>query len=374
MLHPHHSADPGNPQMNAPDPPSVPASPAAAHPAPTPPASKRPMVIGGIAVIAFIAIAMYFIVPDIYSERTDDAYVEAHLTTVTAKVPAYVQTLHVDDNAKIDTGQLLVELDPRDYLVLADVARANLAVAQGRRQEGDDRVAIADADAGQARAELDVARANAVLASANLQRVRSVADARAVSSERIDTAQAAADTSRAAVSAAQTKVRSAEAAAALARTEVITAIASVAQAQAALTQAELSLSYTKISAVQGGTIANKTVEEGNYVQPGQALLAIVPAKPYVIANFKETQLQRIHPGQIATVDVDAYPHLALKGRVDSIQRGTGSVFALLPPENATGNFVKVVQRVPVKIVFDDPQAFKWISPGMSVEVSVRVAR
>jgi membrane fusion protein (multidrug efflux system) len=109
------------------------------------------------------------------------------------------------------------------------------------------------------------------------------------------------------------------------------------------------------------------------VQPGQTLFAIVPVAPYVIANFKETQLERIHSGQTVTVRVDAYPHLKLKGHVDSLQRGTGSVFALLPPENATGNFVKVVQRVPVKIVFDDPgEATKWISPGMSVETQVRV--
>jgi membrane fusion protein (multidrug efflux system) len=138
-------------------------------------------------------------------------------------------------------------------------------------------------------------------------------------------------------------------------------------------QAQLNLSYTKIAAVVSGTIANKTVEVGNYVQPGQTLFVIVPVAPYVIANFKETQLERIQPGQTATVRVDAYPHLKLKGHVDSLQRGTGSVFALLPPENATGNFVKVVQRVPVKIVFDDPgEAIKWISPGMSVETQVRV--
>jgi membrane fusion protein, multidrug efflux system len=137
----------------------------------------------------------------------------------------------------------------------------------------------------------------------------------------------------------------------------------------------LNLSYTKITAVEDGTVANKLVEEGNYVQPGQTLFSIVPVAPYVVANFKETQLERMRPGQAAEVRVDAYPNLRLKGHVDSLQRGTGSVFALLPPENATGNFVKVVQRVPVKIVFNDPgEAVKWISPGMSVEAKVTVAR
>jgi membrane fusion protein, multidrug efflux system len=367
---PDHPPDSGDSQMSAPSPVA-----AASPPASKPPAPKRPILIGAGALIALVLGTAYFVIPGWYSERTDDAYVTAHLTTVTAHVPAYVRTLHVDDNATINTGELLVELDPRDYAVAVDLARANLTAAEDRRKEADNRVNIADADVAQAHAELEVSRANAVLAAANLKRLRAVSDARAVSSERIDTGQAAADATRAQVSAAQTKVRSTLASAALARTEVTTATASVAQAQAELDQAQLNLSYTKISAVQGGTVASKTVEEGNYVQPGQMLLSIVPWSVYVIANFKETQLARIRPGQPATVHVDAFPALRLKGHVDSLQRGTGSVFALLPPENATGNFVKVVQRVPVKILFDDPrEALRWISPGMSVEAEVRFKR
>ncbi len=356
--------------MNAPNP--IPAP----HPAAPPAAAKKlPVWIGVAAVVAFLGLAAFFVIPDWYSESTDDAYVEAHLTLVTAKIAAYVQTLHVDDNATVETGDVLVELDPRDYAVAVEVARANLDAAQGRRKEADTRVTIADADAAEARADLTVAQANEVLAEANLKRLHSVIDARAVSTERLDTATAAFDATRATVTAAETKVRSLLAATNLARAQVITAEASVAQARSTLDQAELNLSYTRIPAVLGGTIANKTVEQGNYVQPGQTLLAIVPVAPYVIANFKETQLERIRPGQSASVQVDAYPHLKLKGHVDSLQRGTGSVFALLPPENATGNFVKVVQRIPVKIVFDEPaQASRWISPGMSVEVQVRVSR
>ena len=362
--------------MSAPNP--IPATHAAAPPAPPAapaPKSKLPAAIGAAALLAFIVIAAFFVVPDLYSESTDDAYVEAHLTTVMAKVPAYVQTLHVDDNATVKNGELLVELDPRDYAVAVDVARANLEAAQSRHKEADSRVGIADADVAQAHAELAVAQANAVLADANLKRLHSVADARAVSNERVDTATAAFDATRATVTAAETKVRSSLATAELAREQVKTAEASVAQASAALDQANLNLSYTRITAVVSGTIANKAVEEGNYVQPGQTLFAIVPVAPYVVANFKETQLERIRPGQAANVRVDAYPHLRLKGHVDSLQRGTGSVFALLPPENATGNFVKVVQRIPVKIVLDDPgEAAHWISPGMSVEAQVMVSR
>jgi membrane fusion protein, multidrug efflux system len=344
-------------------------------PAPRIRVSRRSLVIGAAAVVGLTLAGAFFVVPRLHWVRTDDAYVQAHLTTVTAKVPAYVQALHVDDNAKVTAGQLLLELDPRDYAVQVDVARANLASAESKRKEADTNVNIADAAAAQARAELEVARANAVLAASDLKRVQSVSEARAVSNERIDTAIAAADSTRAAVTAAQTKVQSALASAELARAQVTTAAASVAQAQAALAQAQLNLSYTRILAAQSGTIANKLVEEGNYVQPGQALLSIVPAALFVTANFKETQLTHMQSGQVAIVHVDAYPRLQLKGHVDSLQRGTGSVFALLPPENATGNFVKVVQRIPVKIVLDDPgEALKWISPGMSVEAEVRFAR
>ncbi|HTD27759.1 MAG TPA: HlyD family secretion protein [Xanthomonadaceae bacterium] len=333
------------------------------------------MVIGTTAVVALALVAAYLVVPDWYWESTDDAYVEGHLTSVTAKVPAYVHALHVDDNARVKAGDLLVELDPRDYAVQVAIANANLAAAMDKRKESDSQVAIADANAVQARSELEVARANAVLAATNLQRLRSVSDQRAVASERIDTANAAADSTRATVSAAQMRIQSALATAGFAHAQAATADAAIAQMRAALDQAQLNLSYTRIAATQSGTIANKSVEEGNYVQPGQMLFSIVPTTLYVVANFKETQLERIKPGQAATVRVDAYPRLELKGHVDSLQRGTGSVFALLPPENATGNFVKVVQRVPVKIVLDDPgEALKWLSPGMSVEAQIRVAR
>jgi membrane fusion protein (multidrug efflux system) len=157
------------------------------------------MIVGAVAIAALVMVGAYFIISGWYWESTDDAYVTAHLTTVAAKVPAYVQTLHIDDNTAVKAGELLVELDPRDYAVVAEIARANLEAAAGRRKEADDRVGIADADTAQARAELLVANANATLAAANLKRLRSVSDARAISNERLDTGVAAADTTRAAV-------------------------------------------------------------------------------------------------------------------------------------------------------------------------------
>jgi membrane fusion protein, multidrug efflux system len=359
--------------MNAPSP--VSATAPSADLATKPRALGWPTWIGAGVLLALILGAAFFLLSDRFWVTTDDAYVTAHLTTVTAKVPAYVRSLHVDDNTKVEAGDLLVELDPRDYVVALELARADLATAQDKLHEAGDRVTISDSDVLQARAELEVAQANAVLAATNLKRLHAVSDARAVSSERVDTGQAAADATHAQVAAAQTRVRSAMAAATLARSEVATATASVAQARAKFDQAQLNLSYTRISAVLSGTVASKSVEEGNYVQPGQMLLSIVPWTVYIIANFKETQLAHVRSGQPVSISVDAFPNVRLKGHVESLQRGTGSVFALLPPENATGNFVKVVQRVPVKILFDEPrEALRWISPGMSVEARVRLTR
>ena len=338
-------------------------------------AQRLPRILAVLLAVIFLGVAAYFAVPSLYEERTDDAYIDAHVISVIPKVPAYVQTLHVDDNSRVSAGQLLIELDPRDYAVQVDAAKANVAAAEGRLQEATDQVSVAEASIRQARAELDVARANAILAKANLRRVKSVSDARAVSAERVDEAQAAADSTEATVTATRVRVVSAEAQARLARSQVITAKATLSQALAARAQAELNLSYTRIYAPESGSVASKSVETGNFVQPGQMLLALVPDNLYVVANYKETQLARIRPGQVATISVDSIPGPRLKGHVESLQRGTGSRFALLPPENATGNFVKVVQRVPVKIVFDKPEeAAHRIAPGMSVETEVFVAK
>ncbi|MFM0206533.1 HlyD family secretion protein [Paraburkholderia sediminicola] len=347
--------------------------PVAAPAVPPPPDSRRWLIVGTLALIVLLAIAAYFLVPDLYEKQTDDAYIDAHLVSVIPKVPAYVERLHVNDNSKVTAGDLLVELDPRDYVVQVDQARANVAAAVGKLEEARNQVAVVDANTSQQQAELEVARANARLAAINLTRLQSVADVRAVSSERVDEAKSAADGTRASTTAAQVKVDASQAQAKLARSQVKTAEAAVAQADAMLEQATLNLSYTRIYATESGSVANKSVEQGNFVQPGQTLLSVVPDRIYVTANYKETQLTHIRPGQKVTVLVDAFPDLRLRGHVDSIQRGTGSRFALLPPENATGNFVKVVQRVPVKIELDNPgDALKLISPGMSVETEIFV--
>jgi membrane fusion protein (multidrug efflux system) len=175
------------------------------------------------------------------------------------------------------------------------------------------------------------------------------------------------------VEVARNKALAADAQAGLSQAAIETARAAIAENAAAVRQAELNLSYTKITAPEAGRVTRRSVEPGAYVQPGQSLLALVPAQYWVVANFKETQLTRMKIGQPVTLKVDAYPGHQFTGRVDSIQAGAGARFSLFPPENATGNFIKVVQRVPVKIVFDTaPDAQFLIGPGMSVEPQVRV--
>jgi membrane fusion protein, multidrug efflux system len=348
-----------------------PSTPPPAPPAPPARGGNRALLYAIAACVLLIVVIGYFLLPDLFAKETDDAYVDAHVVSVISKLPAYVQKLYVDDNSHVTAGQLLVELDPRDYAVQLQQAQAQLGNAQSRLQDALNQIPVADAEVARERAELEVAQSNAGLASVSLRRLQSVSDIRAVSSQRVDEGKAAASGTQAAVTAAQVRIVAAQAQAKLVRSQAQTAQTTVDEARALLAQANLNLSYTKIYATETGSVARKSVETGNYVQPGQLLLTVVPEKLYVIANYKETQLTHVRPGQSATIRVDAFPDVRLRGHVDSIQRGTGSRFALLPPENATGNFVKVVQRVPVKIVFDAPPDV-YIGPGMSVVPTVKV--
>jgi len=350
----------------------------APQPAVTPPPTPAPTsfwgrrwILGALVIVLSLALGLYFLLPDLIYARTDDAYVEGHVELISARVPGHVLTLHVDDNSPVKTGEVMLELDPRDFAVKVEAAQANLAAAQSRLAEAKSETAIAASQIAVATAEREAASANSRLADDDLKRFQGVSDVRAVSSERLDTARAAADSSRATLDAARTKVDLAKNQADLARVQVGTTEAGVAQAKAALDQAELDQSYSRVTAPADGSVANKLVELGNYVQPGQTLLSLVPSRLFVIANFKETQIDDIAVGGKATVTVDSFPDLKLRGHVESIQRGSGARFALLPPENATGNFVKIVQRIPVKILLDEPpESLARLAPGMSVIVSV----
>ncbi|MFI4919194.1 MAG: HlyD family secretion protein [Legionellales bacterium] len=325
------------------------------------------MVILG-SIIAFIFYLMLSALMHVY---TDDATIEAHIISVMPKVSGYVTELYIDDNSPVNKDSLLVQIDVRDYKIKVDVARAGLDVAKSKLAEAQAQLAVSEAEAMQSAAEAKIAIANYKLAQDNFRRVRNVSDVRAVSRERFDTTNTAVKSGDAAVQAAKMKAKATEAQFQLAKVQMKTMQAAVLQAQAILAQAELNLAYTHITATETGTVAHKTVEAGNYAEPGQLLFYIVPKHPYVIANYKETQISCIKPGKPATIHVDAFSSRKLHGHVDSIQQGSGSRFALLPPENATGNFVKVIQRLPVKIVFDEPDdALLGLAPGMSVEVTI----
>jgi membrane fusion protein (multidrug efflux system) len=394
-------------------------------PAAPPARGLRRRVKIAVAAIIFVivaAVAVHYYLYAIAHESTDDAFIEGHIVPISAKVASYVSRLHVDDNVHVKQGDLLVELDARDFEARLARARANLAAAIARHRSAEINVRVVDTTSGagveqaksgleaaqrqvdeagsrleQARAQAAAAQAEATRAHADAQRYERLLQYHAVSRQEGDNAvaadrataanldaarqaqQAAGDNLRRAQSqfgeakARLASAKSAPSQVAFSRAQVDTTAAEIAQAQAEVRQAELNLSYTKIDAPESGQITRKNVEPGAYVQIGQTLFSIVPDRLWVLANFKETQLRYMRPGQPVTIEVDAYPDRVFKGHVDSIQSGSGSRYSLLPPENATGNYVKVVQRVPVKILFDEPpDPSHPLGPGMSVVPTVKV--
>jgi membrane fusion protein (multidrug efflux system) len=368
-------------------------------------------------------------------ESTDDAQVDAHVTQIAARVGGTVLKVNVEDNREVAAGAVLVELDPRDYQVAVDRARAaladaeagaaaarsdvpittqssssNLTTAHGGVSQAasgvtaaQKQVEAAHARVASAQAKLREQEATAAKAARDVERLRGLLAKDEISQQQFDATQAAAESAKAAADSARAQVAEAEAGVLVAESQLaqanagsqqaqaalqsartapeqvkqITAKADAAQAQvlqakAALAQAELNLQYTSIKAPVAGVVSRKTVEAGQVIQAGQPLFAIIPLQDvWVTANFKETQLRDMRPGQRAEVTVDAYGGRTFKGHVDSIAAATGARFSLLPPENATGNFVKVVQRVPVKIVLDANQdAGHTLRPGMSVVPTV----
>jgi membrane fusion protein (multidrug efflux system) len=348
-------------------------------------------------------------------ESTDDAQADVHLYPVSARISGYVVRVNVDDNQWVQKGTVLVEIDPKDYEVAVAQAQANLASAEATAQSLNITVPItsvstlsqlkftasdienskagviaAEKQLSAAHAQLEQAEANDVKAQDDLHRYKMLVDKREVAEQIYDQALAAAKSSTAAVAAAhanesaaqqfvqqaQSRLVEAEANHQSAETgpqqvsstkaRVRAAIADVEQKRAALEQARLNLQYTKIVAPVTGEV-NKTVVLGLNVQPGQQLLTVVPLdEVWVTANFKETQLRHMRVGQAAKIDVDS-TGWSLKGHVDSIAGATGPLFSLLPPENATGNYVKIVQRVPVKIVLDPGEnRDRQLRPGMNV--------
>ena len=396
--------------------------------------NKRVGIIAGIIVIIILA-ATGWVWATSGKESTDDAQVEGHVTPVAARVGGTVLRVPVADNQPVEAGALLVEIDPRDYQIALARAEAELADAQAAALAASANVPITQttaaggvstaqggveqARAGVSEAEHGIAaaqarlvtaqarqreqEANATRAARDVERLRGLLAKDEIPQQQFDAAVAAADASRAAAESATSQIAEAQTAIAVAQSRLAqaqagqqTAAAGLATAQtapqqiaatraraaaaearvkqldASVQQARLNLEYTTVKAPLKGIVSRKSVEPGQVIQPGQPLMTIIPLeKVWITANFKETQLESMRPGQKVVIDVDAYGGREFKGHVDSLAAATGSRFSLLPPENATGNFVKVVQRVPVKIVLEEGQeAESLLRPGMSVTPTV----
>jgi len=337
---------------------------------------------------------------------TDDAFIDGNAVVLSPQVGGKILRLLIDDNQKVETGDLLLEIDPSDYEAALESARADLdsalaseaqaaadlavtkattAAAVAEAQSG---VELAQANLGQAQAQLVASTAEDERAATDAQRYASLAKNDYASRQTLDQAQATARKSAAqkladsqAVAVARARIgqasaqlaeaRAAEQQVAVKEAVLKTAAARVAAARAAVRTAELNLSYTRIVASEDGYVTRRQVNVGDVVKENQTLATLVVGHPWVTANFKETQLTHMRPGQPVRIQVDAYPDVTFTGHVDSVMRGTGARFSLLPPENATGNYVKVVQRVPVKIVFDKaPDPGYALALGMSVVPTV----
>ncbi len=366
--------------------------PAAATPpsrepvATTPPAKSgtRKKIIIGIVILAVVAALTWGIKTFTYSrshETTDNAQVDGHIVPVLARVNGYVTAVLVQDNDSVRNGQTLVRIDSTEYTVRVAQAEADLAAAQsaagGRRFTGQSQAAVATAtgQASAADAQIRAAIANRERADADLARMQDLVSKQIVSAQQLDAARAAAASAAADVEALQRQASAAGGAVQNAQAGVRLAQARLQAQQAALDNAKLQLSYTTVTAPETGTISKKQVEVGQLVQSGQTLMSIVAdTGTWVTANFKETQLNRMHVGQPVKIDVDAYPGVEAEGTVQSLSGATGARFALLPPDNATGNFTKVVQRLPVRIAITKGLGpTRPLRPGMSVVAHVDVS-
>ena len=331
--------------------------------------------------IFFVVVCLLAIAGGVYwlharhFEGTDDAFIDGHVIPISPQVPALVATVHVNDNQLVHKGDLLIELDPTDYRAALAQAQGSEASVKGKLEQARTGVAAAESTVAQAQAELDAAKVSLDIANRDLKRYQEL-DERAKSQQQLDTATATQKTAAAHVEQAKARLASMQTASLFRQSQRHRRGGRLSKSAGGYEpRARSTSAIAALSRPSDGRITSKNVDAGMYVTPASQLFAIIPADVWVVANFKETQLDHMQPGQPVTIKVDAYPDREFHGTVQSIQAGTGSRFSVIPAENATGNFVKVVQRVPVKITFDgdvnsDPKHL--LSPGMSVEPTVQV--
>jgi membrane fusion protein, multidrug efflux system len=352
--------------------------PADAELAPSPPVRSR----GRKLLFIFVALAAlagagwygnYWWTVGRFIVSTDDAYVGAKAATVAAKVSGYLASVEVDDNAQVRTGDLIAKIDDGDYQLAVQTAKDNAAIEQATIERIGKQIEAQKAAIDQAKAQFASAQAGETRAELELTRQQALAARDFASHQALEQAQASRDQAIAAVKGAEAGVAAAATNLEVLKAQQGEAAQTLKQLRTALAKAERDLSFTVIRAPFDGVIGNRAMQTGDYVQPGQRLASLVPLDAvYIDANFKETQLASLRPGQEASLAVDALPGRTLKGTVVSVAPASGSVFSLLPPDNATGNFTKIVQRVPVRIeVPADVAGEQLLRPGMSVVVSIK---
>ena len=335
---------------------------------------RRPMATALGLVLMVLAGAGGYLYWDsaAHFESTDDAFIAARQFSIAPQVAGYVTAVPVTDNEHVAAGQVIARIDDRTHRVALEQAEAQVAAAQASVRNVDAQMDVQQAQISANQAQVNQAQANLELAQVTWGRDKplvrqgwATAQQGTIDAQSLKAQQAAVDNAQAALKLAQRQMETLKA-------QRASAEANVKQAQAQRDQARLNLSYTTVVADQPGRVVNLSAAVGEYVSTGTALAMFVPDDIWVTANFKETQLAHMRPGQPATITIDAYPDRDFRGHVASVQPGSGTAFSLLPAENATGNYVKIVQRVPVKIVMDDPPSDVALGPGMSVDPAVRV--
>ncbi len=330
------------------------------------------LTAGAVVLILLVVWLVHYLLVGQYIISTDDAYIEADSAVMAPKIGGYVSAVLVKNNQQVTKGQLLATIDDKDYLATLASAAGDVAAAQATVQADAALLALQQAKIAAAEALVTADQARLNFAGQNQGRYARASAGGATTVQATEQAMTDTATAKAALAADQANLLAAQRQVDVLNAQAAEAAAGLTQAQARATQASLDLGHTKIIAPFDGVIANKTIAEGDYLQPGTQIMAVVPlTQVYVQANYKETQITRIQPGQPVTIGVDGYPDLHVTGTVESIAPSSGQEFALLPPDNATGNFTKIVQRLPVKIDINlTPALIGKLRPGMSVEPAI----
>jgi membrane fusion protein (multidrug efflux system) len=332
---------------------------------------RRMLAIALALAVPLAACAYLYLDHAAHFESTDDAFIAARQFAVAPKVAGYITAVPVTDNQHVAAGDVIARIDDRDFRTALAQAEAQVANAQAGIQSVDAQIAVQQSQIAANQAAVTQAQAALVFAQQQATRFDTIARTGYGTVQNAQQADSQLREQQAALANAQATLNLAQRQIETLQAQRASAAAALAQAQAQRDQAQLNLSYTTVAAAQPGRVVNLTAAVGQFAQAGTNLTMFVPDEIWVDANFKETQLDVMRPGQPVTLQIDAYPERTIRGHVDSVQPGSGTAFSLLPAENATGNYVKIVQRVPVKIVLDGPPRDVALGPGMSVVPTVR---